>query len=142
MDRCTRWIKPICRAARHPRAVVCIAGLVISSLTVVYWVCPSQAHRQVYEFTLLVGGVIGLLFAYWRCHTADKNRKQEQYRIGSALLDLRNRHYVERVAGAARLSDLVKEDPKQYDVRVMKAFEAFLAFPPGFGCQIGGLTAE
>ena len=42
----------------------------------------------------------------------------------------------------ARLSDLVKEGPKQYDGRVMKEFEAFLAFPPGFGCQIGGLTAE
>ena len=138
MNRYTRWIKPLSRAVRQSSVVACAAALIILFLTVAYWICPLQTHRKLYEFSLLMGGIIGLLFAYWRCHTADENRKQEQYRIASELLDMNKSHYAERVAGAATLSDLVNSDPKQYGIRVMKTFEAFLEFPPSFGGEIPG----
>ena len=117
------------------KAVVGISCLIVLVL-LVYWKLPSEFRPSFYELSVIVGGVLGICLAWWRCRTADKNFKQERYRIGSELLDM-DRPYAARVAGAAILAELAKEDPNQYDATVMKAFEAYLAFPPVYSGQIG-----
>ena len=102
-----------------------------------YWIACPQYRKEIYQFTLLLGGAFGLVFAFWRCITADNSLKQERYRIGSELLDTKHNDYAARVAGVTTLAALAREDLKNYDTIVMKAFEAFLAFPPGFGSPIG-----
>ena len=117
--------------------LVIFACLILSGLTIAYWNFKSPVRHEFYEYMIIIGGLVGIIFAYWRCKTADENFKQDRYRIGSELLDMHG-PYAARVAGAATLAALAKKDPSQYDARVMKAFEAYLAFPPVYGGQIGG----
>lgn len=138
MNRYTRGNQSLLRTVRQPATVVSAAVLSSAILAVAWWLWPFHPHRELSELSLLIGGLLGLSFAYWRCHTADENRRQEQYRIASELLDMKKSHYAARVAGAATLTDLLKEDPDQYDVRIMKTFEAFLEFPPQFGGSVPG----
>ena len=108
-----------------------IASIFLLALVWAYWDW-SHLRTDIYQFTLMVGGAFALGLAYWRSSTADSNLKQDQFRIGSELLDTRS-PYVSRVAGAAILAQLVKEDPDNYHIIVMKAFEGFLEYPPRYG---------
>ena len=114
-----------------------VGGLVaLLALTAAYWhspwSCPKIVREDVYHFALFFGGWVGILLAYWRCVTADKNLKQDRYRVGAELLDTRNRNYAARVAGAATLAELAKQDPQHYADVVARAFAAFLAYPPRY----------
>lgn len=123
---------------RRPKRAAVIGGVIAApiSLVVVGCMWPPPENERFRDSVLLVGGTFGLWFGCWRCITADENLKQERYRIGSELLNWKNHDYVSRVAGAATLAELARTDPKNYDAKVMKAFEAFLTFPPKFGSQI------
>ena len=122
----------------QPKVLGSVGLIGLLLLAVVYlacpWVCPwlclKVAREDIYHFALFFGGGIGLLLAYWRSVTGDKNLKQEKYRLGAELLDTRNRDYSARVAGATTLADLAVEDPEYYGTRISTVFAAFLAYPP------------
>ena len=95
--------------------------------------CWTDIAQIIYQAVIVVGAPLGLWLAYRRCRTADHNLEQEKFRIGSELLDIERRDYAARVAGAAILAELSKENPEKYTRLAMKAFEAFLEFPPRFG---------
>ena len=116
--------------------VAIFAFLLLLLLTIAYWKCPSANRHEIYEFAVIVGGILGIVFAYWRCRTADDNLNHERFRVGSEMLKM-DGPYAARVEGAAILSGLAKKDPSRYDVTVMKTFEAYLAFPPAYGSDIG-----
>ncbi len=83
------------------------------------------------------------LFAYWRCRTADRNLRHQQYLTGSELLSSRQedssgQRYTNRVVGTVTLAKLMEEDPKQYDEKVVRVFERFLSSPPVFSVDIEG----
>ena len=90
----------------------------------------------------VISAVVGFGFAYWRCRTADRNLRHQQYLTGSKLLNSqvkdRGLRYRNRVDGTATLARLMKEDPDQYDVQVVNAFEIFLSHPPVFSGDFEG----
>ena len=81
---------------------------------------------------LFVAGVVAALIGAWRCRIADRSLRQERYRLGAEMLDLRESSYVARVAGAASLAALARTDPSNYEELVVKTFGAFIAYPPAF----------
>jgi len=90
-----------------------------------------------------VSAVAAVVFACWRCVTADRNLRHQQYLKGSELLyspqtENRGQRYANRVVGAVTLAKLMEEDPKQYDDKVVRAFEIFLSSPPVFSVDIEG----
>ena len=97
----------------------------------------SEALRVAILFLGLVGGGFGLILARRRCLTADRNLLREQYQTGMTLLSLNPQRYVARVAGAVSLADILNSDSAEYDTNILRAFEAFLFSPPGFGCDLG-----
>ena len=83
------------------------------------------------------------LFGYWRCRTADRNLRHQQYLTGSKLINSRQegdrgQRYTNRVVGIVTLAKLMEEDPKQYDDKVVRALEWFLSRPPVFSMDIDG----
>ena len=96
----------------------------------------SEAIRIVILFLGVVGGLIGLCFARWRCLTADKKLLQEQCQMGMELLSLSPERYTARVAGAAILAAILNSSNTEYDNNILRAFEAFLFSPPGFGMNL------
>lgn len=117
-------------------AVAIFAFSILLLLTIAYWACPSADRHDIYEFAVMVGGILGILFAYWRCRTADDNLNHERFRVGSEMLKI-DMPYASRVEGVAVLSGLAKNDPRRYDKTAMKVFEAYLAFPPNYGSDLG-----
>ena len=129
-------MRSIYKRFRRHWAAIAIAML---ALGLVLWVCRDDNSLGLPNAALTIVGISGLFFAYWRCYTADENRKQEQYRIASELLGMKDRPFAASVAGAATLADLMRDDPVQYEDRVMRMFEAFLEFPPVFGGELQGM---
>ena len=84
------------------------------------------------------------VFGYWRCRTADRNLRHQQYLTGSELLlDPKEgagsgQRYTNRVVGIVTLAKLMEEDPKQYDDKVVRVLERFLSSPPYFSVGIEG----
>ena len=95
-----------------------------------------EAIRVAILFLGLLGGVIGLYFARWRCRTADRNLLRERCQMGMELLSLNPERYTARVAGATILSDILNGSSVEYDSNILRAFEAFLFSPPGFGMNL------
>ena len=91
----------------------------------------SEAIRVVILFLGLLGGGY---FAGWRCRTADRNLLRERCQMGMELVSLNPERYTARVAGATILSDILNsKESTEYDSNILRAFEAFLFTPPGFG---------
>ena len=74
-------------------------------------------------------------FATWK--SAQKTLRHKQYETAAAHLrnveQSRGWNYVTRTAAIAALAKLAKDHPEDYDEPVMRAFEAFLSFPPRYG---------
>lgn len=103
----------------------------------VCWIVEHlEAVRVVILFFGLIGGGYGLYLARRRCLTADRNLLREQCQKGLELLSLNPERYTARVAGAAILSDILNSDSMEYDSNILRAFEAFLFSPPGFGMDL------
>jgi len=85
---------------------------------------------------LIIGG-IGLIFAGWRCRTADRNLLKERCQIGMDLLSRSPQNYAGRVAGAAILSDILSDKSREYDEAILRVFEATLFSPSVFGGDFG-----
>ena len=96
----------------------------------------SEAIRVTILFLGLLGGGIGLCLARWRCLTADRNLLRERCQMGMELLSLNPERYTGRVAGATILSDILNSNSTDYDINILRAFEAFLFAPPGFGMDL------
>ena len=94
-----------------------------------FFVFPPECRTDIYHFMLLVGGAAGLYFAWIRIQVADKNYRQDRFRIGAELLSS-SKQYSGRVAGVAILADLLKRHPSEFGYYAMKAFEAVLRYPP------------
>ncbi len=95
------------------------------------------------DIVLAVSALGAGVFGYWRCRTADRNLRHQQYLTGSGLLysqqvDSRGQRYTNRVVGTVTLAKLMEEDPKQYDDKVIRAFERFLSSPPVFSVDVEG----
>ena len=56
--------------------------------------------------------------------------------MGMELLSLNPERYTGRVAGATILSDILNSNSTDYDINILRAFEAFLFAPPGFGMDL------
>ncbi len=97
-----------------------------------FFVFPTECRTDIYHFILLVGGGAGLYFAWIRIQVADKNYRQDRFRIGAELLSS-SKEYSGRVAGIAILADLLKRHPSEFGYYSMKAFEAVLRYPPIYG---------
>ena len=78
-----------------------------------------------------VGGVA----LTWK--SAQRTLRHRQYETAAAQLNTmheqRPLNYVVRTAAIATLAKLAKDHPKDFDEPVMRAFEAFLSFPPRYG---------
>ena len=107
-----------------------------------FWACLSTGEPSVSvvirNLVLIWGAPVAGGLAVWRCRTADRNLRHQQYLTGSELLSSRqednsDQRYMNRVVGTVTLAKLMEEDPKQYDEKVVKVFERVLSNPPGFG---------
>ena len=92
---------------------------------------------------LALSALVAVGFGYWRCQTADRNLRHQQYLTGSKLLSAQqeensDQRYMNRVVGTVTLAKLMEEDPKQYDEKVVKVFERVLSNPPVFSGDIDG----
>ncbi len=101
-------------------------------------VCFLLEHSAtIRDWLIVVAGVVGLVFARWRCQTADRNLITERYRLGSELLQKRDAngasYYASRISGVAVLSKIL-EDKKcdDFDEPILRAFETYLRSPPVF----------
>ena len=86
--------------------------------------------------TVISAGIaVGGAFLTWK--SAQKTLRHKQYETASAQLrsvsTAGHWNYVTRTAAIATLAKLAKDYPKDYDEPVMRAFEAFLSFPPRYG---------
>lgn len=88
---------------------------------------------------ILGGGLIGgAVFATWRCRTADRNLRREKCHMGIEGLKIDSTNsYAYRVAMAALLSDMLNQLSTEYDCSILRAFEAFLTYPPRFSGNVG-----
>ena len=80
----------------------------------------SEAIRIVILSLGVVGGVVGLCFAAWRCVTADRNLLRERCQMGMELLSLNPKRYTARVAGASILSDILNDRSNKYDGAILR----------------------
>ena len=83
-----------------------------------------------------VGGAVGA--ALLGMKAALKTLRHRQYETAAKMIQLENHssgegNYFTRTAAIAALAKLAKDYPKDYDEPVMRAFEAFLSFPPRYG---------
>ena len=85
--------------------------------------------------TVAIGAVVAAIFGV---RATLKTLRHKQYETAANLI-LSGDHrsggwmYVTRTAAVAALAKLAKDYPKDYDEPVMRAFEAFLSFPPRYG---------
>lgn len=85
--------------------------------------------------TVAIGAVVAAIFGV---RATLKTLRHKQYETAANLImsgDHRSGgwKYVTRTAAVAALAKLAKDYPKDYDEPVMRAFEAFLSFPPRYG---------
>lgn len=87
------------------------------------------------QLALPAVAALALITAHQRFKVADRNRLEDQFVVGTELLDsnIRGSSYIGRTAGAVTLADLALKNPDQYDERVMRVFQSFLDFPPRYG---------
>lgn len=92
--------------------------------------------KSMAEIAYLIGvpvlGTVGGVIALWRSAIANKNLRQERYRIGAELL-CSEKSYVGRTSGATVLAKLSADYPEEFDFNVAKTFEAILQYPPCYG---------
>jgi len=98
----------------------------------------SEAIRVVILSLGVIGGVVGLCLAAWRCLTADRNLLRERCQMGMELLSLNPERYAARVAGASILSDILNRRSSKYDEAILRAFEAYLFSPSVFSGNLAG----
>lgn len=92
-------------------------------------------------FQWLVGTIVAIgtiVAAIFGVRATLKTLRHKQYETAANLIlsgDQRSGgwKYVTRTAAVAALAKLAKDYPKDYDEPVMRAFEAFLSFPPRYG---------
>lgn len=89
--------------------------------------------ETIYQVGVLVGAAIGLGLALWRGLVANRNRLEDQFLRGAALMDEKNNGHTGRVAGTVTLADIALSHPGKYDKRVMRVFEGVLEFPSRYG---------
>lgn len=54
-----------------------------------FWCLFKANHDEIRTLSLVIVGIFGLCFAFWRCVIADRILKQERYEIGANLLDIK-----------------------------------------------------
>lgn len=102
------------------------------------WILKDlEAFRVAILALGLLGGVVGLCFAGWRCWIANRALLRQRCQMGLELLSLNSERYTARVAGASILSELLDNNSTEYDSSILRAFEAFLFSPPRFGMDLG-----
>lgn len=101
------------------------------------------------DFVLVASAVGAGVFAYWRCRTADRNLRHQQYLDGIEMLSTAKtddipsgERYRRRVVGIATLAKLIEDDPREYDAKVVAEFEIFLSSPPVFKIDVDGHKAR
>ena len=113
------------------------------------WLDPRGCREDIYRFGLLFGGGVGLLFACWRIQiadkqaaaaqsqseTAEKNFLNEQFKSGVELLG--HDRMPCRLGGISTLVEMAELHRETAYQRVLKLFEAFLSYPPGFASDQG-----
>ena len=124
------------------------------------WLMTEQYNGEtgltvVRNLGLMIGGVLGLLFAGWRSWVADRQAEaaqrqarttQRQARTAQRQAEIAQRGLVNeryqkgaemlgsnvlsvRLGGIYALQGLAKEDPEQYHVQIRKLFCAFVRYP-------------
>ena len=99
-----------------------------------------------FDLVLAVSALGAGVFAYWRCRTADRSLRHQQYLDGIKMLstprsddDLPStERYRRRVLGISTLAKLIEDDPQEFDARVVAEFEMFLSSPPVFKMDVDG----
>ncbi len=85
----------------------------------------------------VISALIAVRGAFLTWRSAEKTLRHKQYETAAAQLQDVNTpgslNYVTRTAAIATLAKLAKDHPEDYDEPVMRAFEAFLSFPPRYG---------
>lgn len=94
---------------------------------------------EILEWIFQNGVAIGAVFAaYFGAMATLKTLRHKQYETAANMLSPSDHssggwNYVTRTAAIGSLAKLAKDHPKDYDEPVMRAFEAFLSFPPRYG---------
>ena len=86
----------------------------------------------------IIGAVGAVGAAFLGVRATLKTLRHSQYETAAKMIwsgDHRSGgwNYVTRTAAIATLAKLAKDYPRDYDEPVMRAFEAFLSFPPRYG---------
>lgn len=92
----------------------------------------ADCLEAAYHAFVIVGGVAAFILAVRRIRIAEKNLRQEHFKIAGELLAPRDHGYASRVAGAVMMAEIARKDPRNYEKPVMRAFEAFLEHPPRY----------
>ena len=91
-------------------------------------------------------GIIGVIGAFGAAFLGVKatlkTLRHSQYETAAKMIQSGDHrsggwNYVTRTAAMATLAKLAKDYPDDYDEPVMRAFEAFLSFPPRYGKNAG-----
>ena len=85
-----------------------------------------------YQAFIIVGGIAAFFLALKRIKIAEKNLRQEHFKIAGELLASKDHGYASRVAGVVMMAKIARKDPSNYERPVMRAFEAFLTYPPKY----------
>ena len=85
-----------------------------------------------------IGAVGAVGAAFLGVRATLKTLRHSQYETAAKMIQTGHHqsggwNYVTRTAAIATLAKLAKDYPKDYDEPVMRAFEAFLSFPPRYG---------
>ena len=135
-DYILKLIFPGPTRANVTTAVVMVLGGTLS-VTYVYFNSPNidpPTLAQIRDISLIVGGVIALLFAGWRGLMAERQTELSERR----LLDERYQRAAEmlgspviavRLAGIYALDRLLVDDLRRYYTEVMRLFVAFVRNP-------------
>ena len=127
------------------------------------WCWFNNNHEAIRTLALVVAGIIGVLFAWWRARiadrqaratelqskTAEKNHLNEQFKSGVELFTRSEGsaggNLVTRVGGAATLAEMARLYPHILHVRVMNLFATFLRYNPsryGGGPDVGKIDFD
>ena len=123
------------------RGPIIISGLVLLAVAYVmvafvFWDWLGLNSATLRNVVLVAAAVAALLLALWRSRiaerqvdTAQRGLLNERYQKGAEMLG--NAVLSVRLGGIYALWNLAEEHPKQYHVRVMLLFCAFVRSPPG-----------
>lgn len=106
--------------------------LVAAGVSLYFWDGLSKGEPSVSasirNLALFWGAPLATGLAVWRCRTADRNLRHQQYLTGSELLSSRqednsDQRYMNRVVGTVTLAKLMEEDQNNTTKRSSKCLK-------------------